>query len=351
MSYVSILFVLVVLAAWLFAGIHTLISAFKTRGWRRAAKLLAGVLIIVGGVGFFGAALAGTGAFGWLPASFEWPVGRATGVVSTPDGYFIVPHVPAGRIQVYDQNWKFVRGWNVNARGGGFRLYVADTNRIHMLAVRGKKHNVYDLNGTLLSESTYDRASNAYSLVPPGKICLVPTPLLLWVFSGPFLSWLAAGSGILLLGASEKLGKSRSKAAKANHRKHISIDIQALKRLLSFEYVQVFDIDRLEPPFSFTEHPVPSCGVPIRDPRFHLAGSRAMMRLVQTLAQPTMFIPRRELLKEWEFDLLAVCLAQKGIRVLLLFFTSDGRPEALDIDAVSAAVVVPPEYVGQLAAP
>ena len=48
--------------------------------------------------------------------------GFAKGVVSTEDHYFVVPHTPSGRVQIYDSNWKFLWGWNVEAGAGTFKL-------------------------------------------------------------------------------------------------------------------------------------------------------------------------------------------------------------------------------------
>ncbi len=336
MPYVSMLLVFVLLAAWVVGGGSMVLSAFKTRGWPRVAKILGGFLMMVGATGFFGAALASMGAFNWLPPSFEWPVGKATGVVSTEDHYYIVPHDPVSRIQVYDQNWKFVRGWSVSAGGGSLHVYITDTNHIHLLA-RRNKHLVYDLNGRLLSEGFSDNHGDAYSSLPPGRTYMVPTPIFLWVFSGPFASWLTAGAGVLLLVAADKAGKTRKKPVPPVARKSISIDLPALKRLLSFEYVQAFKCDK---PHSFTEHPVSSCGVPIHDQRFYLVSSRALMRFHQTPVQTMTFFPRNELLKDWDYDILALRLADKVVPVVLFFYTRQGRPASLDFEKLSATVTV-----------
>ena len=145
-------------------------------------------------------------------------------------------------------------------------------------------------------------------------------------------------AGILLVVVNHRAGKVRAGAGKPAPPKTISIDLHALKKLLPFDYVQVFDIDRLEPPYQFTEHPVPSCGVPIRDTRFPTVSSHLMMRFARTEERPVMFVPREELLRDWEFDVVAVLLSDKAIPVLLFFYTRHGRPDSLDLKALSVAI-------------
>jgi hypothetical protein len=72
------------------------------KGWPRWLTITASCLLVLGGAGFFGAALSALGGLNWLPTRFEWPVGYTGGVVSSAEGLHVVPHDPTGRIQVYD---------------------------------------------------------------------------------------------------------------------------------------------------------------------------------------------------------------------------------------------------------
>ncbi|HYV26318.1 MAG TPA: hypothetical protein VFA77_02210 [Candidatus Eisenbacteria bacterium] len=198
MKYLSTILIGVILTAWIFLGLKQLRSAIKEPGWRKLIRLLAATFICVGATGFFGTALIAIGGFKQLPSSFEWPIGRAEGVVLTKDSYFIVPHTPSGRVQIYDTNWKFLRGWNVDAGGGTFTLHITETNRIHVETARGHTHYVFDLSGKLLSSETY--SLTAYLALPKeGHAYSVPTPIWLWVFTSPFYSWLAAAAGLGLV--------------------------------------------------------------------------------------------------------------------------------------------------------
>jgi hypothetical protein len=207
MSYVSILLVTTMLVVWVIGAAWQIWSGTRKSGWRRVVSCLATILMTVGAFGFFGSVLVAMGAFSRLAASFEWPVGFAKGVVATTDhSYFVVPHTPTGRVQIYERNWKFLRGWNVSAGGGAFKLYITDTNGIHVVTARGHKHHVYDLAGNLLSSETYPDSRAGYSSFPnDGDSYVVPTPIWLWVFSNPFFSWLAAALGLAFFIAEDKM--------------------------------------------------------------------------------------------------------------------------------------------------
>lgn len=212
MQYIFIIMCLLILAVWLFFGAREFCSAKKRTGKQRILTLLASTLITIGALGFFGSALSAMGGLNWLPHSFEWPVGRATGVVSTKDGYWVVPHTPTGRIQIYDSHWKFLRGWNVDASAGTFKLYITDTNQIHVVTARGQRLYVYDIHGELLSKAGYPATGTGYSAFPDeGATFVVPTPIWLWIFSSPIYSWAAAAAGIACLIARDKLTKGKQR--------------------------------------------------------------------------------------------------------------------------------------------
>src|SRR5260370_4225429 len=108
-------------AFWLFFAGRGIAREFSRAG---RSKWIAGIMyffILVGAGGFFAAALSATGVLK-LANSREWPAGYVNGVVTAVDGKYILPLVPSGRVQVYDSQWHFIRGWNVGAQGGGFRV-------------------------------------------------------------------------------------------------------------------------------------------------------------------------------------------------------------------------------------
>jgi len=213
MHLLSIILILLILSVWIFFGVRSLCSVKKETGRRRWLVGIGAIFAMIGALGFFGVALSATGGLNWLPESFEWPVGFANGVVSTEDHFFVVPHTPSGRVQVYDSHWKFVRGWHVDAGGGTFILRVLQGGRVEVLTARGEWRYVFELSGNLLSKEHH--LSAAYSSFPKeGQSRFVPTAPWLWVFSNPIYSWLSAAAGIGLLIASGKISLKKKGGTK-----------------------------------------------------------------------------------------------------------------------------------------
>src|SRR5262249_4736697 len=115
---------------------------------RRAAFWLAGALGTYGLFAFFAQMLAASGALWFVPQSFEWPVGSADQVVSTPS-QMIVPVVPSGRVQLYDTRAHFVRGWFVEASGGDFKPSATPEGKVEIFTARRKLRLVYSSQGEL----------------------------------------------------------------------------------------------------------------------------------------------------------------------------------------------------------
>ena len=179
---------------------------------RRFLMAVGGILLALGGFGFFGTALSAFGGLRWLPASFEWPVGSARGVVVTRDGMHVVPLTASGRIQVYDRDWRFLRGWYVDASGGVFVLRPADTNQIEVITARRQMRYVYSLDGSLLSQERY--APRSYSDFPAsGVSAAVPTRWWLRMFTNPAWSWAVGVTGGALLFLADRTKVRQNEAA------------------------------------------------------------------------------------------------------------------------------------------
>jgi hypothetical protein len=186
------------LAAWMFFAVTIPFNKRYRYLGKRPLVALAGLFLLVGAIGFFGAGLSASGALNWLPQSFEWPVGYADGVVSTPDGEHIVPLIGSNRIQIYDSDWHFLRGWHVDALGGTFKLLASGNDRVEVITSRGEWHITYMLHGTLITRVNYSHAS--YDSFPDsGQRFAVPTHWWLWPFAGPFYSWTTLMLGMLIL--------------------------------------------------------------------------------------------------------------------------------------------------------
>src|SRR5438270_13980897 len=140
MHLFAILLVLTLGGMIIFAAVLAPLSAKGGTRWRRGATIAASCFMVVGAAGFFGSGLSAVGGHNWLPSSFEWPMGYAQGVVTTREGLHVVPHTPTGRIQIYDADWSFVRGWHVEAGGGDFRLLEPAMGQLHVITARGAWH-------------------------------------------------------------------------------------------------------------------------------------------------------------------------------------------------------------------
>jgi hypothetical protein len=111
---------------WLFWATRAMAHAFKRSGRLKWIEAVLYCLFLVGVTGFSATALSAMGVLE-LSSSREWPAGYVRGVVTTADGKYIVPLAPPGRIQLYDPEWHFIRGWNVDAGGGNFKVQCSLT--------------------------------------------------------------------------------------------------------------------------------------------------------------------------------------------------------------------------------
>jgi hypothetical protein len=190
------------LFGWTVAVFAVIWTVLAIRGISRQSKRgerfdwlvwVGGFLVVLGAVGFFGAALTSVGMVK-LPASFEWPPGYVSGVVTSPNGFRIVPLQPLGRVQVYGPDWRYLRGWQVGGEGGPFKIVTSQPEKIEVYTLRGSHHFTYIEDGQLLATEPYTQPYD--SLPNSGRSQVVPTFPLLWPFSSPFLS-----IGLVVIGA------------------------------------------------------------------------------------------------------------------------------------------------------
>lgn len=186
------------LLVWIVQAARIALSQRHYFTWKAILNFVASGCLVIGATGFFGSALSATGGLKWLPESFEWPIGIASGVLTTPDGSVIVPHIPSGRIQIYNKDLSFRKGWFVDAGGGTFKILPSDGKDFYVITARGNHKYLYSINGCLLSHEIYQ--AGGYSRIPrTGGSVLIPTPFCLMVFVHPFASWVVAAIGMLLL--------------------------------------------------------------------------------------------------------------------------------------------------------
>jgi hypothetical protein len=191
---------------WLFLAARGIARDVRRGGSTKLLIGVMGLLVLIGAGGFFGAALSAMGLLK-LPTYYEWPAGYVNGVVRMPDGRYVVPLVPSGRVQIYDSQWHFIRGWNVEAQGGEFRVECS-SKEIEVVTARGEHRYSFTDDGKLISTSSLSEPY--YSLPKTGESVNVPTSPLLWVFSSPFLSMGLAVIGFVGIALVKKLAHGQN---------------------------------------------------------------------------------------------------------------------------------------------
>lgn len=166
----------------------------KGESWFRGLlRMVAGGFLLVGFLGFFAPRVAPD----WPQLSFEWPVGQATNVLAYRDGTLVVGHKPSGRIQVYDENHDFVRGWFLEEGvSGTFKLAACSESSFYVYTARGSHRYEFDFLGTTLSSSTY--AEPYESFPPAGGAVVLPFPFYLTPLLSPFVAFVFAMIGAAL---------------------------------------------------------------------------------------------------------------------------------------------------------
>ncbi len=196
------LFLLVFALTWIYFVLRGIVRWVPPDGPKKWIVAVMGLLVLVGACGFFGAALSAEGVL-QFPRSFEWPVGYVNGVRTALSGNYVVPLVPSGRVQIYDGQWHFLRGWHVAAHGGDFKVEAREPDRIEVFTARGQHHYTFTDNGDLIAAATF--SEDFYSLPSGGPYIVVQTSLFGWIFSSPFLSWATALIGFVGLAIVKKL--------------------------------------------------------------------------------------------------------------------------------------------------
>jgi hypothetical protein len=185
-----VLVVVVLCAAGCFVYGYTLeATKLLRRGqpWRVAVFFLAVLVTLYAMVGFFAPLLANFGVLNrW--GSYEWPVGYAYYVMEARDGTIVVLQSLAARVQIYNSNLHFLRGWPASGQVGFVQttsgeIEIHEINRLH--------ETVYNLDHQLLWQKDYSsRELLPHLQVPWGQGRWIPTKWWLWPYSSPAYAWL-----------------------------------------------------------------------------------------------------------------------------------------------------------------
>ena len=207
-------------------------SASTTRRRGTLPKVLS-CLGIVGLIYGFACFLLPAFAGSHLPLNFEWPIGYADNVQQDLAGNYYVRHDAASRLQVYDPQKQYLRGWYYDAGGGvsAIRLVTDKQGGEELEITTARANHVYrySLDGKLLSNTTHsarDRA--AYDRdAKSGADEYFPFHWWLIGLVSPAAGWAVGGVGMVLVAAGEglrKLGKIRGSARLAAGKEHRPLD-------------------------------------------------------------------------------------------------------------------------------
>ncbi len=208
MRVVSILLLLLIGVVWVVGGagitFFTLLDRSRrmTRA-RRMLRFLGGCGICLSGLAGFGQALASMRAMPFFVSS-EWPVGYAWDVVRDSAGRYVVPQPYINRVQIYDAQRRYLRGWFLPYPIQLTRLHLLDGDRIEVFARHGERL-VYSKDGVLLESgrSSLEYYNAAMQSAHSERVCM-PTPLLLWPLTSPLIVVVIFLAGVLAVAMAER---------------------------------------------------------------------------------------------------------------------------------------------------
>ena len=199
------LYIVLVSALWFVGLAFRIVRCLKNGGRTRWLGASGWIVVMIGGSGFFAPFLLEEGVF--KPSSaLQWPAGYVNGVATTPDGKYVVPLTAPERVQLYDSQWRFIRGWQVDG-GGDFKVEATPEGTVEVFTARGLQHYSFTQDGVpiLPTRSGEGADDNYLSLPPKGNFIAVPTSRWLWVFSSPFLCGVVIAVGMAVVAIENKL--------------------------------------------------------------------------------------------------------------------------------------------------
>jgi hypothetical protein len=128
---------------------------------KRAIRVLARLLLVagvasllVGILGFGSGAVLSLGGTGFIPSSLQLPFSEPEGVVVLPDGRVLTGLMFYGRVQEYDADGNYRRGWFVPATNGGhFLMRRGPDGTLEVLTIRSNTLHCFSESGELLKST------------------------------------------------------------------------------------------------------------------------------------------------------------------------------------------------------
>ena len=169
---------------------------------KRAATLSSVVLFVYGAVAFSTPAFIGSVKPNRIGARTEMPVGWVEDAFVDRYGTIYCASAAWYRVQLYDHEKRFIRGWFVNA-SGSLMIRVDAEGHVRVLAPRPELEFVFDDHGRQLwSESYSPRKRREYDVAE--ETVMIPTAWYLLPFAHPPLGWVMSFVGMAVLAAMSK---------------------------------------------------------------------------------------------------------------------------------------------------
>ncbi len=190
---------------------------------RRIRLLLGGALVAIGATGFLGGFMAAAGASAYVPSGVALPLGAVQSWHVDTAGNIYLALAFYGRVQQYDAQGRYIRGWAVPTSGGPLTLASADPGEIAVYAARPERRFLYDTAGQSLGSISADHfpedtvatrpsatggqlefiRSQLWPQVvhhrPDGtRVTLIQPTLPWWLLQGPLPVWGLLALGFLL---------------------------------------------------------------------------------------------------------------------------------------------------------
>jgi hypothetical protein len=205
-------------------------------------SFICSLLVLIGFTAFLSGFFAALGLLAWMPETIEFPLAHVADIDISRKGNLFVASQFYSRIQVYDPEGHFIRGWFLSDTGGGsLQIKVNDEDEIDIAILKSDKIDTFDSNGRLLNskiykgqgvsfggpldykqkkhlinESTkcrYDIEGLVFPKIiracPDGKKKIGKNAFYLFPFQGPFQALATAMFGGCLLGLGEKNKKKK----------------------------------------------------------------------------------------------------------------------------------------------
>jgi hypothetical protein len=120
--------------------------------------------------------------------------------------------------------------------------------------------------------------------------------------------------------------------------KYTSLDVNVLRQSIAFDYLQLFELSPYHGSTRVTEYSVPPQVEVPRDTRFAVVSARATMRADLKAGPSVTVLPKQELLRDWDFNIVAVIIQPAEAPVLLLFYSRSLPTSTPDLVKLAAAI-------------